>query len=115
MVFLVTNFWLDVAFKGVKGRNRPELLNSESGPLDLIKLHFPCCPCCRRPSQGKLRDRFDTAVHRSRLFRASRGHRPMLRLRDAEQAALAVLELPWEAELANANNIASMRWFDAPV
>ncbi len=56
MAFLVTNFWLDVAFKGVKGRNRPELFNSESGPLDFIKLHFPCC---RRPSQSKLSNRLE--------------------------------------------------------
>jgi hypothetical protein len=42
--FMVTNPWLDAAFKAAQGRNRPELLNSEGDPLDFTTLHFRLLP-----------------------------------------------------------------------
>ena len=41
---MFTTFWLDAAFKSARGENRPQLLNSDGEPLDLLTLHFPLLP-----------------------------------------------------------------------
>jgi hypothetical protein len=39
--FVFTNCWLDAALRAARGRDRPELLNSDGDPLEVTTLHFP--------------------------------------------------------------------------